>query len=87
MSTFIALSVELHFLSALALIPVAAIGHVLGLKAHDVMARNDVLFKRGLGAGLVAVSTLGLMKLDLAKHAYQALAMLKGSVDWQMLIH
>lgn len=87
MSTFIALSVELHFLSALALIPVAAIGHVLGLKAHDVMARNDVLFKRGLGAGLVVVSTLGLMKLDLAKHAYQALAMLKGSVDWQMLIH
>lgn len=84
MSTFIVLSVELHFLSAVTLIPVAAIGHVLGLKAHAVMARNDALFKRWLGAGLVVVSTLGLLKLDLLKHSYQALVMLKG--NWPMLM-
>lgn len=31
MATFVALSVELHVGTALALIPVAAVGHVLGL--------------------------------------------------------
>ena len=35
MSTFALLSVDLQLDSALLLIPVAAIGHVLGLKAHD----------------------------------------------------
>lgn len=60
MSTFIALSVDLHFLAAVALIPVAAIGHVLGLKAHDAIMRNDARFKRWIGGGLVIVSVLGL---------------------------
>ena len=60
MSTFIALSVELHFLTAVALIPIAAIGHVLGLKAHDAIMRNDAGFKRWIGGGLVIVSVLGL---------------------------
>lgn len=63
MSTFIALSVELHFVMALALIPVAAIGHVLGLKAHDAIMRNDRLFKRWIGGGLAIVSALGLLSL------------------------
>lgn len=60
MSTFIALSVDLHFLAAVALIPIAAIGHVLGLKAHDAIMRNDAGFKRWIGGGLVIVSVLGL---------------------------
>ncbi len=60
MSTFIALSVDLHFRAAVALIPVAAIGHVLGLKAHDAIMRNDAGFKRWIGGGLVIVSVLGL---------------------------
>ncbi len=65
MTTFITLSVDLHFLAALSLIPVAAIGHVLGLRAHAVILRNDVLFKRWLGGGLVIVSVLGLANLGL----------------------
>lgn len=68
MTTFIALSVDLHFKAALTLIPVAAIGHVLGLKAHASIIRNDLLFKRWLGGGLVIVSTLGLVNLDLSAH-------------------
>lgn len=63
MTTFIALSVDLHFLAALALIPIAAVGHMLGLKAHNAIMRNDSLFKRWIGGGLVIVSALGLWHL------------------------
>lgn len=63
MTTFIALSVELHFVAALMLLPVAAVGHVLGLHAHNAIMRNDLLFKRWIGGGLVIVSSLGLWGL------------------------
>lgn len=63
MSTFAVLGVPLHLLTALALLPVAAIGHVLGLKAHDAILANDSLFKRIIGVGLFIVSLLGLWKL------------------------
>lgn len=60
MATFIAFSANLHFLTALTLLPVAAIGHVLGLKAHQSIMRNDLFFKRWIGGGLVIISSLGL---------------------------
>ncbi len=60
MSTFLMLSVDLHFLTALSLIPIAAIGHYLGLKAHDRICKNDVAFKRWMGGGVVVISVLGL---------------------------
>ncbi len=60
MSTFMMLKVELHFLTALLLLPIAAIGHYLGLKAHDSIVKNDVLFKRWMGGGIVIISALGL---------------------------
>ena len=60
MTTFIVLSVDMHFNAALTLLPIAAIGHILGLKAHNAIMRNDLLFKRYIGGGLVAVSVLGL---------------------------
>ncbi len=63
MTTFIALSVNLHFIAALSLIPVAAIGHFIGLKAHHKIVQNDQVFKRWVGAGLVVVSVLGLINL------------------------
>jgi len=63
MGTFAVLSVDLHLLTALALLPVAAIGHVIGLKVHDAILRNDQQFKRWIGAGLMVVSTLGLWNL------------------------
>lgn len=62
MSTFIALGVTLHVKAALALLPVAAIGHMLGLKAHEAIMRNDATFKRWVGGGLVIISALGLWK-------------------------
>lgn len=60
MSTFMMLKVELHFLTALLLLPIAAIGHYMGLKAHDSIVKNDALFKRWMGAGVVLISALGL---------------------------
>ncbi len=63
MTTFIALSVDLHFVEALSLIPVAATGHVMGLKAHDRIIKNEQVFKRWVGGGLVVVSVFGLWNL------------------------
>jgi uncharacterized protein len=63
MTTFIAFSVNLHFFVALMLLPVAAVGHVLGLKAHHFILGNDLLFKRWIGGGLMLVSSLGLWGL------------------------
>jgi len=63
MTTFAALGVELNFLTAVILLPVAAIGHVAGLKTHDRILQNDIVFKRVIGAMLVIVSGLALWKL------------------------
>ncbi len=63
MSTFAVLGIDLHLLTALTLLPVAAIGHVIGLRVHDAILRNDQKFKRWIGTGLMVVSSLGLWKL------------------------
>ena len=63
MSTFAAFSVNLNLLTALALLPVAGIGHFAGLKVHEAIMRNDQQFKRWIGAGLFVVSALGLWNL------------------------
>lgn len=63
MATFAALSVELNVLTSVALLPVAAVGHFIGLKTHDVILRNDILFKRVIGSMLVVVSGLALWNL------------------------
>jgi len=62
MSAFVALKVELNLLAALALVPVTAIGHFAGLKAHDYILRNDQLFKRIIGGVLILVCMLGFWK-------------------------
>lgn len=63
MTTFAVLGVELHVLTALALLPVAAIGHYLGLKAHDKILQNDARFKRVIGGTLVVISAVGLWQV------------------------
>lgn len=60
MLTFTAVGVDLHFYSALILLPVSAIGHVIGLKTHEFILRNDLLFKRLIGLILAIISILGL---------------------------
>lgn len=63
MSTFALLGVNLHFATALMLLPIAAIGHFIGLAFHQRILSNDILFKRVLGTVLLVVSGLGLWTL------------------------
>ena len=60
MTAFYVVGIELNFLSALLLIPVATIGHIIGLKAHESILQNDELFKRITGGVLMVISCLGL---------------------------
>lgn len=61
MSALASLGVDLHLMTALALLPAATVGHVLGLKAHAYIVSNDALFRRVLGGALIVVSSLGLL--------------------------
>jgi len=63
MSTFAVLGVDLQLLNALAVLPAAAIGHIIGLRVHDALMRKDQQFKRWIGAGLILVSMVGLWNL------------------------
>lgn len=63
MTTFAVLGVDMHFLAAIALVPVAAIGHYIGLKVHDKILQNDQSFKRMIGAVLALISILGLIRV------------------------
>jgi uncharacterized membrane protein YfcA len=63
MSTFAALGVDLHLMTAVVLIPVAAIGHIIGLKAHDRILQNDQSFKRMIGIVLALISIVGLWNI------------------------
>lgn len=61
MSTFVMLDVVIEWQTALILIPIAAIGHVAGLKAHEFILHNNSLFKRVMGGMLLVVSSIGLI--------------------------
>ncbi len=63
MSTFAALGVDLQLLTALALLPIAMVGHIIGLKTHEAIIRNDHHFKRFIGVGLMVVSAIGLYRI------------------------
>jgi len=60
MSVFVVVGVELNILVALILLPVGAIGHFIGLNAHDKIIQNDILFKRITGGVLIIISSIGL---------------------------
>ena len=66
MITFVIMSVTIEWEVALYLIPIAAIGHVIGLRAHDQIIANDQLFKKWIGLALLLISSLGLLKLFLS---------------------
>jgi len=45
------------------LIPAAAIGHYLGLKAHDKIMANNDRFKKWIGGVLLLVCSIGFIRL------------------------
>ena len=57
--------VDLQIMSMFCLIPIAAIGHVIGLNIHAIITRNDLLFKRVIGGVLITICVLGLGKVIL----------------------
>ncbi|HFC91361.1 MAG TPA: sulfite exporter TauE/SafE family protein [Leucothrix mucor] len=64
MTTFVVYDVPLNWLVALWLLPFAAIGHFVGLKAHEYLVHSDsTTFHRVLGLGLIVVSSIGLVKV------------------------
>ena len=64
MTTFTALGVDIPFLTAIYLIPIAAIGHIIGLKTHELILNNDQQFKRAIGGILIIISVLGLIRIN-----------------------
>lgn len=63
MTTFVVAGVALQVELAAWLLPIAGVGHMLGLKAHDALLRNEPRFRRSIGAGLTVVSLIGLAAL------------------------
>lgn len=53
MTAFVVLEVKIEWLLALALLPVAAIGHVIGLRFHQRILQNSGLFKRVMGGNVI----------------------------------
>lgn len=63
MGAFVAYEVELQWQFSLALMPFVAIGHFTGLRLHDYLVKTDSsTFHRFLGASLIIVSLVGLIK-------------------------
>lgn len=63
LTTLASLGFKLYAIEALLLIPVAAIGHLIGLRVHDAILQNDRLFKQVIGGVLVVICLLGFWKL------------------------
>ena len=64
MITFKLLNVDIHLLTAIYLLPIAAIGHVIGIKTHELILKNDQRFKRVIGGVLIIISLLGLSQVN-----------------------
>jgi len=60
MSAFATFGFDLHIVSSLLLLPGAAVGHVVGLRAHQFILRNDDIFKRVIGLVLMIICILAL---------------------------
>ena len=62
MSAFLAVDVYINWQFSLMLIPVAGLGHFVGLKVHDRIIENDTQFKRWMGSVLILICIAGLSK-------------------------
>ena len=63
MSAFLIVDVYINWQFSLMLIPVAALGHFVGLKVHDRIIENDTQFKRWMGSVLILICIVGLSKV------------------------
>ena len=63
MGAFVIVDVYINWQFSLMLIPVAALGHFIGLKVHDQIIENDTQFKRWMGGVLILICLAGLSKV------------------------
>ncbi len=63
MVAFMAVGVYIDWRFSLMLIPVAALGHFIGLRMHERMIKSDAKFKRWIGGVLIIVCMVGLLKV------------------------
>ena len=63
MSAFLIVDVYINWKFSLMLIPVAALGHFVGLKVHNRIIENDTQFKRWMGSVLILICIAGLTKV------------------------
>jgi uncharacterized membrane protein YfcA len=66
MIAFVTMNVMIDWQFSLSLIPIAAIGHVLGIRAHQKIIANDQVFKKWVGSALLLISSFGLLKVILS---------------------
>lgn len=64
LTTLFAVGVPLQLPVSVALLPMGAIGHWIGLKAHEYILQRDVLCKRLIGIMLIIVCIIGLAGLS-----------------------
>lgn len=63
MTTFALFSIPLQFASTLILLPGAWVGHMIGLRLHDLILQRDELFKRVIGSLLLVICIIGFSQL------------------------
>ena len=63
MVAFMAVGAYIDWRFSLMLIPVAALGHFIGLRMHERMIKSDAKFKRWMGGVLIIVCMVGLLKV------------------------
>ena len=63
MGAFLMVDVYINWRFSLMLIPVAGLGHFVGLKVHDRIIDNDTQFKRWMGSALIVICIVGLSKV------------------------
>jgi len=55
-------NVYINWQFSLMLIPVAGLGHFVGLKVHDRIIENNTQFKKWMGSVLIVICIAGLSK-------------------------
>ena len=63
MGAFLMVDVYINWKFSLMLIPVAGLGHFVGLRVHDRIIDNDIQFKRWMGSALIVICIVGLSKV------------------------
>lgn len=63
LATLVWFDVDLQLGAAAILLPVTAIGHFIGMKAHEYLLENDRVFKRSLGLAMIAIAAIGIARV------------------------